>query len=197
MIKTKWWEREREEIGKITVRADVVSRWMGRIVCCCFSSLIKRGRIRLENLSDQFSLLFTQWQQFENRRISRLEIKVIERQFTHGWCCWDDEADEDEPEMLLLLFVDHTGGSRFANVDESDQQSGGNGNQGKIGESESVERVGVREMKNQLGILFKKVFIQRKLISLKLFWSFRIIHFLHSFKLKLIWISRLSTVFRH
>ena len=49
--------------------------------------------------------------------------------------------------LLLLLFVDHTGGSisRLANVDESDQPSGGNGKDGKIGESESVERVGVGE----------------------------------------------------
>ncbi len=59
----------------------------------------------------------------------------VKFQFTQSWCC-DDE-----------LFVDHNGGSRsiLANVDESDQPTGGNGNDGKIGESESVERVGVGE----------------------------------------------------
>ena len=46
-----------------------------------------------------------------------------------------------------MLFVAHNVGSRsrLANVDESDQPSGGNGNEGRTGESESVERVGVGE----------------------------------------------------
>ncbi len=53
--------------------------------------------------------------------------------FTHGWCCDDDDHDD--------------GGSRsiLANEDASDQPTGGNGNDGNIGESESVERVGVGE----------------------------------------------------
>jgi hypothetical protein len=45
-----------------TVRAGD-GRWIGGIVCC-FSSLCKRGRIRFCNFSDQFSVLFPQWQQF-------------------------------------------------------------------------------------------------------------------------------------
>ncbi len=63
------------------------------------------------------------------------QIKIKKKIFTHGWC-WNEE-----------IFVDHDGGSRsiLANVDESDQPTGGNGNDGNIGESESVERVGVGE----------------------------------------------------
>lgn len=56
---------------------------------------------------------------------------------THGWCwCWDE------------IFVDqNVVGLRsiLANDDERDQSTGGSGNDGKIGESESVERVPVGE----------------------------------------------------
>ena len=67
-VLSKTIKRENKSIERrmnegITVRVDVVGRWMGEIVLC-FSSLIKRGRIRLGNYSDQLSFLFPQWQQF-------------------------------------------------------------------------------------------------------------------------------------
>ena len=64
-----------------------------------------------------------------------MKKKQRKNELTHGWCCWDDVDD-------------HTGGvsrSIWANEDVKDQPTGGNGNDGRIGESESVERVGVGE----------------------------------------------------
>lgn len=56
--------------------------------------------------------------------------------FTQVWFDWDVD-DHNE--------LDKLSNWRLLNVDVKDQCDGGNGNDGKIGESESDERVGVGE----------------------------------------------------
>lgn len=99
------------------------------VVVVVFLYLIE-NELDFEFFPTNFSVFFAQRQHFYKINSKRKKKKICS--FTHGWCC-DEEMSDDHKEGVSR--------STLANEDTSDQPTGGNGNDGKTGESESVERV--------------------------------------------------------